>query len=1035
MRKILACLFSIFLITPTFGENWIYLPSEAVEQTIKEMVRNDLQMPASVQYDLQVDDNGRISITGFYTVCTYADFNIKTPAGYDKCQRFLQTMIAKAGYGNSEQNKCINELDGMWTKKADGTQECVGRDGFALNYKNACTDKNSGGTCITKFKNVNAQYRVAKGVITELYSNITCQNRQIMKTNTDKYVYCSVKGKPYTFEFKGIQVQGDTFDEKLSVAEMLCRIGNANYGVVYASYGNQFSGQFGGVCRRDNDPQKTITLGDFIKAGTQECKTMSAWAKRFGAYTVGTVENNTVNVADGYAAAKPIRGLCVIRGGTVAQSSLTNELAQFGINNQSFMAVTFDNEDHAVEKITEYIKKNIPNAKNIKCDLLTSRTTTQTNALGLASKTADVIRCTVDGKKVDFQFKSLRETGKRNLKAGIEGLECISANGVFDTRNCRMVGEENCKQLITALKTTCPDCKSPIWNAQDKKCILPDAKTQANINRGIKIATIGGTIVTGVVLAVIPGTQGAAAVAFTTAAADVLVITGATIELTSDIMMESIYNEFATQADQCYGKGEQCAINVLNTYLQKIQSYKKDFEPGEQTAVDGICSKLFDMIPSSSDFWLAFMQNEDVFDPVTCTIKEKTQFWQKARTVGVVMQMVGAFLAIGGAFQRSTEIIGRKVEEKVLAIGGSGGQGERSAFKRLGLRYTFNESAKNVGRLPYMDKAGLKFGASMKNADATKILKDVYGITAEELYNATLNIDTGKVLLPNGKTIEAIIKTTDVIDEGKTITHITYDLTRAVRPTATALLAAGREAHYLSRTASYGLKIPICLEKEDDFIPGDIEVIIEDEEETRPDRIVDQPCAEKDLPANATYGVYTDKGIAKWDCWNEKKQAIVKCSCAARECKDPYIIATNSAGTKLGTCVKQNGQDSLQQCLTNRAGNREGTACCYLKASVAKWDGAHCVCTDKNKEFSIVNGAGVCKLTPQGACVESGGHWGTRSGREECQCGTNQEYSNGIWRDRGLKLKTDEFPTGTCTCLDGYQWKNPKDKSQGCKPM
>ena len=204
-------------------------------------------------------------------------------------------------------------------------------------------------------------------------------------------------------------------------------------------------------------------------------------------------------------------------------------------------------------------------------------------------------------------------------------------------------------------------------------------------------------------------------------------------------------------------------------------------------------------------------------------------------------------------------------------------------------------------------------------------------------------------------------------------------------------------------------------------------------EPNRPDRIVGKPCADADLPSNATRGVYVTGGVTKWDCWDEQRQVTVKCSCAARECKDPYKIAKNNSGASLGYCTKE--RDSLNNCLAERAGNPEGVACCYLKSSVATWDGTHCVCTG-NKEFSIVNGAGVCKTSPKTACEESGGHWGTRSGREECHCGTNQDYSpDGIYRDRGLKWSNATYPTGVCMCLSGYKWKDTRNKQLGCKPI
>ena len=69
------------------------------------------------------------------------------------------------------------------------------------------------------------------------------------------------------------------------------------------------------------------------------------------------------------------------------------------------------------------------------------------------------------------------------------------------------------------------------------------------------------------------------------------------------------------------------------------------------------------------------------------------------------------------------------------------------------------------------------------------------------------------------------------------------------------------------------------------------------------DRIDGEPCTAADLPANATYGVYITFGVKKWDCLDKTKSKTVKCSCAARECKSPYVIARNSAGESQGYCT------------------------------------------------------------------------------------------------------------------------------------
>ena len=66
---------------------------------------------------------------------------------------------------------------------------------------------------------------------------------------------------------------------------------------------------------------------------------------------------------------------------------------------------------------------------------------------------------------------------------------------------------------------------------------------------------------------------------------------------------------------------------------------------------------------------------------------------------------------------------------------------------------------------------------------------------------------------------------------------------------------------------------------------------------------------------------------------------------------------------------KPKEESSLQKCLRERNGNRDGAACCYLSKSVATWNGTNCVCADA-KEFSIgSNGRGKCTASNRDAVI------------------------------------------------------------------
>ena len=837
----------MFLSVPAFAESWIYVKSSAVEQVINSnMVAPEKRGNVKAAYEKYMDDQGRISSEGILYVCNAAGFDLTKRGGEADCKNMIKKMMDLSGYAAGatakDAKECKETFDGIWTVDASGKGKCVDILGNVLDYRNACTSKIEKGICEKRFSRASVQYAVAKNVAKRVFNvrgsdgtqkHLTCKNRTIMQNNNateGNYLLCAANGKPFTVEFKEIRVQGDTFDETFNKSELLCRIANKDYGATTVSYGSQFGGGTGAVCVKDND-NRDVLLRDYIKYKTSECNQITSWAKEFGGMQAGLVpgaqeSTSVVMISNGSSAAKPIRGLCAISGGGASQNTLLNELAQYGFDNYAFMDVTVNNNEDAIEKIREYtrMKLNSPNVK-VECETFTKRMAVGKNLVGFANEFNDVLRCTIDGdKRVDFVFKSLRAEKEGQLKSGIGGLECVGADGVFDGSKCRMLGEAGCKKLMVAMKDACPECIQPEWTGTT--CRLPDAARQANLETTGRVIKSVGMIAVGVVLTV--ATEGAGAPLL-------IYAVGAGMEMTAEVAMKTwVYDQYISKAEKCgsmSGKAqEQCAIDFINEYSQAIKSYQKEFSVAEQHAVDEVLSRLFNMIPAESDFWLYFVQDENLFDPVTCTMKTKHQFWQYVRQIGVALQLIGTVCMMANKFTKAEEIVGRKIEERVLAIGGSGGQGERNQLTRLGLRETFNEPAKDVGRLQYMDRAGIKFGKSMTNAEATGILQEVYGITAKDLYKGTLNTVTGKITLENGRIIDAIIPMTKVIDEGKTVVHISYDLSKAVVPATAAALALGREAHYLSKKAPNGLKIPICFEKPQEFVPGDIVINIETEE-------------------------------------------------------------------------------------------------------------------------------------------------------------------------------------------------------------
>lgn len=955
MRKIISVIFAMFLSVPAFAESWIYVKSDAVEKVINSsMVASEKRENVKAVYEAYMDDQGRISSEGILYVCNAAGFDLTKRGGEADCKNMIKKMMDLSGYAAgataTDAKECKETFDGIWTVDASGKGKCVDILGNVLDYRNACTSKIEKGICEKRFSRASVQYAVAKNVAKRVFNvrgsdgtqkHLTCKNRTIMQNNNStegNYLLCAANGKPFTVEFKEIRVQGDTFDETFNKSELLCRIANKDYGATTVSYGSQFGGGTGAVCVKDND-NRDVLLRDYIKYKTSECNQITSWAKEFGGMQAGVVpgaqeSTSVVMISNGSSAAKPIRGLCAISGGGASQNTLLNELAQYGFDNYAFMDVTVNNNEDAIEKIREYtrMKLNSPNVK-VECETFTKRMAVGKNLVGFANEFNDVLRCTIDGdKRVDFVFKSLRTEKEGQLKSGIGGLECVGADGVFDGSKCRMLGEAGCKKLIVAMKQECPECMQPQWTGET--CRLPDAARQTNIEITKKVVKNVGLIAVGVVLTV--ATEGATAPVL-------IYVVGAGAEATAEIVMRTwVYDDYIAKAEKCgnmSGAAQQkCAEDFIKEYGQAIKSYQKEFTATEQHAVDEVLNRLFLMIPSKSDFWLNFVQDESVFDPVNCTLKTKHMPWQYVRQIGVAMQMIASVMMIADKFTKTEKTISTKIGEKIeegYAIAPSGNQGVGNQQVRVGLQKV-QAGGKGKG-MEFLNREGLLSlgSSSMTKAESIKVLQELEpfkGLSGDAIWTKlrSAKVDTvaGKVLFADGTTMNAIIPTVvkPVYGTG-TAAKITFDFSKAVRPTVLGAYAAARGAGYASRTAPNGLKIPICFEAPEPFTPGAIEIVDIEviEDGTAPgngggitpghtvitpgytvvgsDRIDGEPCTAADLPANATYGVYITFGVKKWDCLDKTKSKTVKCSCAARECKSPYVIARNSAGESQGYCT------------------------------------------------------------------------------------------------------------------------------------
>ena len=681
MKKILITLLFVLFGTSAFAsaDNCIYLKSDAVENAIVSLVHEDYQFQAQTNYDALIDpDTGCISIMNFYRVCNVAGYNLEERGGFNDCQKLLQTMISMSGYGDDGYKDCIVTQDGMWTTNAKGEKECVDKLGYTLDYRNACEEKDTGGLCTRRFQTVSIAYAAAKTAIKQSifpHYNLSCLNRTTVEQNKGNYLYCSKEGKPFTIKFQSFKTDSDEDVAFGNIAELACRHANLEYKAIYVSYGDEVgSPKRGMVCMRDNTDKPILNRG-YIGLGTTECSQIDTLLKELApGMEAGRVGNESlVSIPNpGIGSALPIRNVCVIHGKwRVSSGALRNDLTEYGINSYEFANLEeLRNSEEVIETIRKYIRMKMVRKppKKVECDVVSRKTYTNYDPIGFYHKENDIIGCTVNwDKRVDFIVKKLYDGGlyiladeEDYLKSGISGLECLAADGVFDGSKCRLLGEENCKQLQDVLKDSCPECSKPVWTGTT--CELPDAADIDRIQKWVKIGKDFLTIFGGAALILLPGTKVLGIKGIASTWGGNLVMMGATAEFASNTVIRTgIFKDWADRAEQCHD--QVCAERLINQTLQEIQSYKKDFTDAEQDAVDQICAYLFGLIPTNSAFWLEFLQNDDMFDPETCQIKEKHQLWHYIREAGQWSQLIGGlqFVVSGQKLKKGATKVGSQV--------------------------------------------------------------------------------------------------------------------------------------------------------------------------------------------------------------------------------------------------------------------------------------------------------------------------------------------------------------------------------------
>ena len=259
-----------------------------------------------------------------------------------------------------------------------------------------------------------------------------------------------------------------------------------------------------------------------------------------------------------------------------------------------------------------------------------------------------VVSCYYQGNKIDIVFDDLSEAWNTTSRGGLQSMMCVTADGVFDGKNCTFVEEDECNALKAQNATVCPECRDVDWDDKNNLCVLGSAKAATNLQNGIKIGTV---VVTVVAAAVATAATGGAASGTWVVVANAATGLGGTAVIASEAAMTyGKFDPFVKRAQECFVNNDaQCAEELVVDELNTMIGYKEEFTPAQQNGLDEILARLVEMIPDDSEFWDEFFGNPEFFDcnddGTDCAPKERAQFWQVVRTVGDVSMIIGGILS------------------------------------------------------------------------------------------------------------------------------------------------------------------------------------------------------------------------------------------------------------------------------------------------------------------------------------------------------------------------------------------------------
>lgn len=636
-RVFLTFLMIIMCCTQGYAFSCLHVPSDKQDPRVfKEFFGTKLQdaIATLVNYQKNPEASGNYPCNHYITdglraltpqavisICKSGGLNLSTKEGQDQCRAF--------------KSKIANDIsDEIYPARCNKSDNVKIQEGDGRTYNAA----RGGGDCIRIYKDIQVQIMSGRSLaglwIQKNHPGVkyTC-NKKIRKYNFQDYIQCKLNDRNifYEFEFNDLKESNSGLTET-----------DFNRGVCFANgkkayLDASFLTDQGPVYCLDTSLAECERLGkDINNMGLPAASKHSLYVKdKKKEYWPEEVGMNACRIWSGFE---------WIKNKSMLHSAYGIDNFMFCIGN----TMQFQSNSGLEDTLKSVVAKAAGvTTDSVSCAPLPGTYTGGGCAVDSKIKgvfaSDDYIPCFVDNTtRIDFVFDDVSDSWDKYARGAQQAADCIVAGGQYSGERCLGVEDEQTCNIIrsTNLKN-CPDCEALYWDPEKHSCVLPASKSASDLAKGVNVAVIVGSTVLGVALTLATGEGGHPFLAYALSTVETF---GSTIEITSQLSIDGVADDFLVKSNRC--RDEKCAEKILMEDLEEVARTSNDFNDAEYAAVDSELARLAGLLPETSVFYTKMHEGISLekLDDGGWT---DAQIW---RSVGVAMEFVGYAEAFLKAF-------------------------------------------------------------------------------------------------------------------------------------------------------------------------------------------------------------------------------------------------------------------------------------------------------------------------------------------------------------------------------------------------